>query len=163
MADLGTFNADEHKDESFGVIPVGWYAAIITGSEKTQSKNKPQNSYLKVEFTVQTDGFKGRKLWMIINLWNDNTTAVEIAQRDLAAICRAVGVTCPQDSNALHNIPLGIKIAHRDYNGDPQEDIKGFCPESGLIDKEQPSAAKGAGTSPAPWEGGTEASDDIPF
>ena len=161
MADLTdlNFNADEHDEVSFGVIPKGWCAAIISGITKVESKNKPGNHYLNVEYSVQTEGFKGRKIWQIVNLWNKNSTAVEIAQRDFAGICRAVGIMCPKETSELLNIPLGIKVAHRDYKGTPQEDIKGYCSEAGLLDKEQisteaPVATGGAGQQP--WMAGSE-------
>jgi len=170
MADLGdlNFNADEHDDVSFGVIPKGWASVIISGIKKVESKNKPGNHYLNVEYTVQTEGFKGRKLWSIINLWNTNSTAVEIAQRDFAGICRAVGVMCPRDTAELLNIPLGINIGHRDYKGDPQEDVKGYCSEADLLDKPQITAGSGAeAVANEPWMSGSEtgtcADDDIPM
>jgi hypothetical protein len=46
-------------------------------------------------------------IWSRLNL--DNPKAVEIARRDLSAICRAVGVLTPGDSSELHDLPLVLE------------------------------------------------------
>ena len=52
--------------------------------------------------------YKNRLLWSRLNLDNPNAQAVQIAQGELSAICRAVGVMQPKDSIELHNLPLLI-------------------------------------------------------
>jgi hypothetical protein len=54
--------------------------------------------------------FQGRILFVILNLWNANPKAVEIANRELATIVAAVGKPGAQDSVELHNIPMTIKV-----------------------------------------------------
>jgi hypothetical protein len=54
----------------------------------------------------------------MLNLVNDDTTTVEIAQRTLSAICRCVGVLHPKDSAELHNKPLVISVGIRPASGE---------------------------------------------
>ena len=136
MADIGNFNANDHEEYNgeFQKIPPAWYPAIITDSiDKVQSKNKPQNYYLKCVVKIMGDNFGGRLLWENINLWNSNPEAVKIANSKFAGICKAVGVICPSDSNELLNIPFGIKVGHDKKTGD--EKIVAFCSEAELSEK----------------------------
>ena len=74
--------------------------------------------------------------------------ASEIAQRELSAICRAVGRFQINDSEELHNIPLIVKVAYVP----PKDDGKGGqWPEKNQIKQWKPagSAAQPALT-PAP-------------
>ena len=57
-------------------------------------------------FTRAGGSIVGRKLFDRLNLVNGNPTTVEIAQRTLSAICRAIGRMQVQDSEELHLIPL---------------------------------------------------------
>jgi len=154
MADLGTFNASEHQSNDFDAVPPAWYPVIITKSDKTESKSTPGNSYLKVECTIADGPFKGRKLWTNLNLWNSNETAQRIAESDLADICRAVGIESPQESSRLHDIPFGVKVEHREWNGRMQEEIKGYCSEKDLLNNMATNPGPAAtGNNPAPWSG----------
>ena len=54
--------------------------------------------------------------------------SVQIAQTELSAICRAVGVLAPNDSVELHNLPLviSVKCKKRDDTGDVTNEVKGY-------------------------------------
>ena len=71
---------------------------------------------------------KGRNLWARLNLINTNNTDKKIAQQELAAICRAIGVLTPKDSAQLHDLPLRIKVklTKRADNGEPTNEISGY-------------------------------------
>ena len=85
--------------------------------------------YLQLTFVILDNGpYSGRHIWTRLNLQNSNRTAEDIAQRELSAICRAVNVIRPQDSEELHNIPLTI-IVGMERNKDTNEltnRIKGY-------------------------------------
>ena len=110
---LSGFNAAEVQPQgSFEPIPAGWYKAMITDSEFKPTKNG-NGEYLQLRLDVTEGEHEGRVLFDRLNLNNPSQTAVEIAQRQLSAICRAVGVMTPQDSRDLHDRPLRVKVKIR--------------------------------------------------
>jgi hypothetical protein len=128
MANLNGFNA--HNVEpitDFEPIPPGKYLAVITESETKPTKNGNGN-YLELTFQVIEGPYKNRNLWSRLNLENPSAQAVQIAQGELSALCRAVGIMQPKDSIELHNLPLvvGVKCKKREDNGDVVNEIKGY-------------------------------------
>ncbi len=98
------FNADEvAPSTSLDPIPAGKYQAVITDSELKMTKSGT-GSYLELTFEIISGEYEKRKLWARLNIRNNNQKAVEIAQRDLSAICHAVNVLHPQDSSELHQL-----------------------------------------------------------
>ena len=124
---LSGFNANDHEAPNFDAIPPGWYTAIITESESKPTK-AGNGTYLQLTLEILEGECKGRKIWDRLNLDNSNRQAVEIAHATLAAICKSIDVMTPEDSSELHNQPLQIKITTRDYNGDTQNEVKGYRP-----------------------------------
>ena len=113
---------------SFEHIPAGKYIARITASEM-KTTNAGTGQYLQLEFEVIQGDYTGRKVWARLNLINQNQTAVDIAQRELSAICHAVGKLRIMDSQELHDIPMEIDVkVEIDKKGDrePQNAIKSY-------------------------------------
>ena len=128
MASLDGFDARTvEASEPMGPIPAGTYTAMMIESDKKTNK-AGTGQYLFVKFQIQSGEYAGRKVSAFLNLWNANETAKEIAFRDMAAICQAVGVMQPNDSQDLHNIPLDIVVGVRDPDeqGRVFNDIKGY-------------------------------------
>jgi len=90
-------------------VPAGWYKAVITESEEKPTKAQT-GSYLQMTMEIIEGEHAGRKVFERLNLNNPNATAVEIAQRTLSSICRAVGVMTPRTSQDLHDKPLMLKV-----------------------------------------------------
>jgi len=109
MAYLG-FDASNVEPADFTALPTGDYAVVITDSEFKNSKKGSQ--YLALTFQVIEGQGKGRNLWHNLNLNHPSQNAQDIAQRELSAICRAVGKMAIQDSAELHNIPLRVHVAY---------------------------------------------------
>jgi len=109
------FNSNEHENmNDFSPIPEGDYIAHIHKSSMENCKETakdPNGKYLKLEWKIIAGKYKGRLLWTQLNLVNKNPQAVEIAQKELATICRACGVPSIQDSQQLHGVPCKIKVA----------------------------------------------------
>jgi hypothetical protein len=154
MAKLNFNAADVEPIGSFDPLPVGDYEVIITETEMKDTKNG-KGKYLQLTFEVVGEENKGRKVWDRLNLINENSTAQEIAQRSLSAICRAVGVLHPTDSDELKDIPLIIKVGIRPASGEyqPSNIIKGYarCDGESLTEIRSPTPAHGK-TSKKPWE-----------
>ena len=150
MADLRGFDANQVEPSGdFEPIPAGKYPAVITESEMKPTKNGA-GSYLQLTFQIIDGDYKNRVLWARLNLDNPNATAVKIAQAELSAICRAVGVLAPRDSTELHNLPLVIHVRckKRTDTGEINNEIRGYSK------KEQPavSAAPATTNSTPPWK-----------
>ena len=154
------FNADDYEPMgTFDPIPVGEYLVIISASEikETQSGD---GKYLQLVYDVVDGEYHGRKLFDRLNLINKNETAQKIAQQALSAICRAVGVMSPKDTNELHDKPfivkVGIRPATENYQATNQ--IKGYKTKDGeiLSSEKKPEQKKTTASAPAkgkkPWE-----------
>lgn len=152
MANIQGFDANAvEPNKSFGLIPNGEYQAMIVASEMLATK-KGDGKYLKLEFDICDKEYENRKLWANLNVENPNETAVAIARGDLSAICRAVGVMTPADSEELHNRLLVIKVKskHSDYSGEQENYIAGYADASAPV-----AAAPQATEYPAnkaPWQ-----------
>ena len=103
--------------------------------------------------------YKNRLLWSRLNLDNPNAQAVQIAQGELSAICRAVGVMQPKDSIELHNLPLliTVKCKKREDTGDVVNEIKGYAK------KEAATGAAPAGDDEHPALGAEVIELELPF
>ena len=150
MADLNGFDANQVEPSGdFEPIPSGKYLAVITHSEMKPTK-AGTGHYLELTFQIQEGEHKNRLLWARLNRDNPNATAMQIAEAELSAICRAVGVMVPNDSIDLHNLPLVIHVRckKREDTGELTNEIKGYSK------KESPAPA---GDAPAadktpPWK-----------
>ena len=134
------FNAEEvEPSSSFDPIPSGWYQAIISNSEMKATRDG-YGEYLSLTLQIIEGQYENRLVFARLNLKNANDKAVDIARKDLAAICRAVGVMSPQGSEQLHDIPLMIKVKVRAASGEYEasNDIGGY------------KAVEGANLTPAP-------------
>lgn len=153
MAQLN-FNANDHEPrDSFDLLPNGWQPAEATASEMKDTK-AGDGAYLQIEWTITAGEFQGRKLWSRLNLKNRNSTAVEIAQRDLSAICRATGIMEVNDSSQLHGKPIQVKVKTRPAKGefDASNEIAGYKPlDAPGASTSTAAPASGGGSSSAPW------------
>jgi hypothetical protein len=160
---LGEFNANEQEPmRTFEALPIGKYLAIISASEERQVKTNPDATYLALEFQVIDGQYKGRKLFVNLNLNNPNPEAVRIARAELGAICKAVGVLTPRDSSQLHDLPLAldVRMQKRKDTGEIQNKIVAYLPKAEIHRMTTSSAATapatagaGAAADPgkAPW------------
>jgi hypothetical protein len=110
MVDLSGFDASQVPEQAeFSAVPEGQYMVMAVASEKKPTK-KGDGAYLQICFEVIDGPYKGRKMWSRLNLWNNSKTAVDIANRELGAICRAVNIIIPGDSSKLHDKPLMVTV-----------------------------------------------------
>jgi hypothetical protein len=116
----------------------------VTESEMKETKTG-SGQYLQMALTVLNAAVQehiGRKVFVRLNLINTNPTAVEIAQRELSAICHSVGVLKLQDSTQIHDLPMTCKVAHLP--------AKGEFAESNKISAYKPASEYGKGKPGAP-------------
>lgn len=159
MASLAGFDASQHAEQvSYAPLPAGQYVVIATASEMKPTKTGT-GQFLQFTFEVLDGPSKGRRLWTRLNLINPNQTAVDIANRELAAICRAVGIIKPQDSAELHNKPILVTVdVELDRNGKEGNRITQYDPIGGGAPAAPAFAqAPAAPAAAAPWGGAAPA------
>lgn len=97
-------------------VPEGWYKCAIVKSNIKPTRDQ-QSGLLELILQVIEGQYQGRMLFWNLNLFNTKSQqAVEIAYKQLSAICHVVGQYQVQDQAAtdhavpmLHNIPF---LAH---------------------------------------------------
>jgi hypothetical protein len=149
MANLGGYDATGGQTmEDRDALPAGEYVAALVKSDKKDAKTEG-NAYINCEFEVQDGDMKGRRFWTMLNLWNANAQAVEIAQRELNSIMHACGKLRVDDTEELHGIPMRVtlKVENNDTYG-PQNRVKGYKPLNAA-----PSGGgdQGQGAKAKPW------------
>jgi hypothetical protein len=135
----GAFDASKHDDmqSGFDLIPLGKYLSTVTKSDVKKTKDK-KGKYISLTFTIQYGKYKGRLIFTNMNIINANPVAVQIAHKELATLCRAVGKASIQDTTELHGIPFVLDVGL-------EKDKKGVHP-----DKNKPVMYEKAGASPPP-------------
>jgi len=148
MANLQGFDArNVDPSTDFEAIPAGKYLAVVTDSTMRPTKSG-NGSFLELTFEIVEGEYKGRKLWSRLNLDNPNAVAVKIAQGELSALCRAVGVLTPHDSVELHGIPITITVKCRNRTDTDEivNEVKGYAKKEAAV--AQPQQAT---TNTPPW------------
>lgn len=149
MAQLGTrFSATEHDTEQrdYENLPDGIYALEVTQSEVAPT-SKGDGTILKLRYgVIEPEEYKNRLIFGNITLENPNAQAQEIGQKQLASLCRAIGLSEIEDSEELHFQRFVAKVGlskARTVNGktyEPRNEVKRFyfpdtddMPEIGII------------------------------
>lgn len=96
--------------EEFKPLPAGWYRVVIEEAE-LKPTSAGTGSYISMKLNVQDQQFNGRKVFANVTYQNPNQQATEIGQRQLSAICHAIGVLNLTDTGQLLNRPLLAKLA----------------------------------------------------
>lgn len=91
-------------------LPVGKHPVVITGSEVKANKENT-GGYLQLDLQIIDGPAKGQTGPYRLNLYHSNQQTVEIAHRQLSAICHVIGVYRVQDTQQLHNIPFIAEVA----------------------------------------------------
>lgn len=156
MASFGS-TYDASNGETMGAtdaLPAGEYIAAIVKSERREAKAGNGNAYINLEFEVQDGPAQGRRFWTMLNLWNTNSTAVEIAQRELNSICQATGRLRVDDSEDLHGVPMIVKLGVKSDSYGEKNVTKGYKPLNGSGTSRQQGQQQSGSTSnggSAPW------------
>lgn len=183
MANLGEeFRADDvpEDDRSFEPLPAGDYVMQVIESAVVPTKSG-SGDQLVLTLEVIDGPFNNRRMWDRLNIRNQNADAQRIAQRSLADLCLAVGVTALTDSEQLHFKPfvgrVTIKpdksgqygpqnaVRYKPRGGKPpaQKAVPTSAPSAGAQQTGtipasatgHPSAAAASRSSPRPWVGRT--------
>ncbi len=125
----GADNFDASKVEpfeGFDPIPAGDYVLMMVGSEMKESKQNANNKYMNWRAQVAEGPHKGRTLFEIMNLGHEKEDVRKIAQGQLSALCRAVGIMQVRNSAELYNRPFGAKVTIEKYEDKFSNKIKSY-------------------------------------
>ena len=114
------FNTDPtntgQSDSTNNPVTPGKYLGEVVDVSIRESQKKPENSYLSVEWKLEND----RHVWSNFNLWNTNTTAVEMATKELNALAVALMMPKIADTDDLllkqAVLDIGIQSNNPQYN-----------------------------------------------
>lgn len=153
MAKLpGSFNATDHKDMGFDPLPKDNYVFRITESEYKENSKKTGHN-LSLKLVVQEGPYAERIIYRNLCLSHENPKTVDIAQRELATICRACGFPNGiDDSEELHGIDFGASVVVKKGSGDEadQNQIQKYFPIEGAGTPSKPESTKPSGGSKKP-------------
>lgn len=130
MASLGaTFRPEDAPEDEYSLIPDGDYLVQIIESDVEPTKSGT-GTMLKLVFEIMDGPCAKRRVWERLNIVNSNATAQGIAQRALAELVQAVGLTAIEDSDELHFKPLVVTAFTRKGDGQyrDQNGLKKFRP-----------------------------------
>lgn len=115
---IQAFNAQQFDpSQGVGGLPIGKHPVVIESSEvKANAKN--DGGYLQLNLKIIDGPQTGTVGAYRLNLYHSNQQTVEIAHRQLSAVCHVVGVFNVQDSAQLHNIPFLVEVGPQ--KNDPQ-------------------------------------------
>lgn len=110
MAQLPSkFNADEHEEMgSYDAIPQGEYELKVSGNKKKDNKAKVAaaergdnipGSVYTITFEITSGEYKGRLLFMGLNLEHTSAQTTDIAFRELASLTKACGKVQLKDND----------------------------------------------------------------
>jgi len=125
-------NEVEKRENSYELLPAGWYTAQVTESEIVPL-NSGNGDALKLTFEVLSDGYRNRKLWTRFNIRHNIPDTERYAKQQLRELCESVGLVSLQDSNLLHYKPVQVRVKIRkDETGryEDQNEIAGYKPVS---------------------------------
>jgi hypothetical protein len=106
MADLDfDFDPSTVEPDKFDLLPPGEYIVQLAQAEAKATKDG-MGKYIAMQFEILDGDHTGRRLFDNLNLWNNNQTTVEIAQKSLSALCRAAGVGPINNTDPLLAIPV---------------------------------------------------------
>lgn len=129
MADLDMEFIPEdvpEDDRNFEPIPAGDYHMQVIESEIVPTKSGTGNQ-LVLTLEVIDGPHQNRRIWDRLNIRNANADAQRIAQRSLADLCQAIGLSALKNTEQLHFRPFTGRVTiKQDKSGEygPQNRVR---------------------------------------
>lgn len=107
---IAAFNAHQFDpSQGGGSLPVGRHPVVIIESEvKGTSAN--DGGLLELTLRIIDGPAAGTTGPYRLNLYNKSEKAVEIAHKQMSAICHVIGVYNVTETQAMHNLPFLIEV-----------------------------------------------------
>lgn len=109
--------AEYNEDNSFDLVPAGWYQMFISKAELRPTKSG--GSMISVTYDITGPTHQGRKIFGNFNWENANPVAQEIGRKQFAQQVRALGLPGIQQLEDLINLPFDGKVGIQ-KSKDPQ-------------------------------------------
>lgn len=107
---IQAFNAQQFDPtQGVGGLPIGKHPVVVDSSEVKPNKEN-NGGYLQLNLKIIDGPQTGTVGAYRLNLYHSNQQTVEIAHRQLSAVCHVTGVFMLQDSAQLHNIPFIAEV-----------------------------------------------------
>lgn len=151
---LVNFNATEIEPATpIGAWQPGKYTVEVSSADVKTTKSG-DGHYVQVEFTAMNGAMEKRKHWERYNISNPNQTAEEIAKRNFAALCLAVGVPQLDDTDQLIGRQCVVETGVRKKsNADEMETtIRGYYSAGSAAPASVPRAPAPAAAANPPWK-----------
>lgn len=155
MAALGqTYDAtDGDTMDTRDVLAPGEYIAALVKAEWRDAKSNPSNRYLNLEFAVQDGPRDGARFWVMLNLKNSNSQAVEIAEREFNSILHACGKLRIADTSEIEGVPIRVTLTVKsDAKYGDQNKVKKYAPMNGAPANSGGTASGGGETKKRAWD-----------
>jgi hypothetical protein len=148
---IGTDPLPVGETKDYGLLPEGWYDAVISAAEIRDTK-AGTGKLVAVTFDVTGPTHQGRKVWANLNIKNPNPKAEEIGRQQLGEIARSIGVGLPKDTAQLIGGRLQIKVVatKSEQYGDKNE-TKGYKAMSGGMPATVAAAPAASTKAAPPW------------
>lgn len=132
MAQLGTTfdpSSAPPSERSFDLIPKSWQPMQVVESDM-QATRDGTGQMASFTFEIIDGPFKGRKIWKRMNVVNKSAQAQEIGRRELADLCRAVGLASITDTEQTHGKPFTGRVGVEKGDGqyEDKNTVVGFKP-----------------------------------
>jgi hypothetical protein len=163
MASLNFDATNIAPNSSFDPMPDGWYQSTIVEAEMVPTKD---GSTEMLKLTHEIDGnahaqYAGRKVFDRLSIHHANQQPREIAQRNLSAICHAIGRLQVADTSELLGARLLIKLKAVPSDGqyDARNEVRGYkgagssAPPAAAPKMSAPAAPAAAAAKPS-WKRG---------
>jgi hypothetical protein len=149
MANLN-FDASKIETNSYQPLPDGWYPVAIVEADMVRTRDGA-TEYLKLCYEVTGQEYTGRKVFDGLNINHANQTPREIAQRNLASICKAINQLQVASTDQLLGAALMVKLKAEPANErfDARNRVVGYKPTTQTA---APVAAPAAAPKKAPWQ-----------
>jgi hypothetical protein len=138
------------QDDDFAAIPAGWYHVVIDGAEIVQSKDAEKaeeiGDMVKLKFIVNPEvhDIGKRSVFTHLCYQHSKETPRKIAQRQLAAICRAIeldGILEDTEQLLGAQLRIKVKVTPETDQRPAGNDIVAFKSLSEVVEKPAPAAA----------------------
>lgn len=152
MANLN-FDASKIETNSYQPLPDGWYAVAIVEADMVRTRDG-STEYLKMCYEVTGPEYTGRKLFDALNINHANQTPRDIAQRNLASICKAIDELKVASTDQLLGKELLVKVKAEpaDERFDARNRVVGYKASSQASAPVAAPAAPAAAPKKAPWQ-----------
>lgn len=122
------FEAEQipEDDRNFDPIPAGDYLMQVIDSDVVPTKSG-SGDQLVLTLEVVEGPHTNRRVWDRLNIRNQNADAQRIAQRSLADLCLAIGISSLRNTEDLHFHPfIGRVTIQKDKTGEygPQNRVR---------------------------------------